>query len=422
MTLFVHVRRLVPFLAICLASCDKTPGGGSATTDGIRTTRLRVGDSTVVEATGELSSSQRLILDEVKRFREDSTSSIGQLGAVRAMALTADGGLVIFDESIPALIYFDVKTGTRRQIGRAGSGPGEYRRLNGLLAMPDSSLVFWDALNGRVSRITTSGTVVAEASVPTGLFMYNGLVRTEDARVYVHQRAANGGELLREVFGKAAVADSIVVSGESVNDASMLRIKVKDGERAVLIPFAPAPLREWSPSVGVVTGSTATYSLSWGGVGRRTTFVRKVEVLPIPPNELAFYKQRFLQSLGKDRSAVPNAASLVPKTRPALVDVLAGDDGRLFVRLSSRGEEVTVRTFNGSDTTSLRTFWRPSEMLVDVLESDGQYVGQFEVPRNFSFMGATGSLIWGVSTDASTDVPTPVLFQFKAPSTAVERK
>ncbi len=417
-----QLRRLATLGALSLAACDSFARRGTVSADGVQTSQSRLGDTTVITATGKPSQTQQLRLKEIARFRDDSTPLIGELGAVRAMVVAADGGLVVFDESVPALIHFDLATGARRQIGRAGSGPGEYRRLNGLLAMPDSSLIFWDAQNGRVSRITLSGAVIVEQAVPTGLFVYNGLVRLTDGRIYYQDRSAQGNELLREVFGNKAVADSIIVPNDPSGDASMLRIEVKGGSRAVRIPFAPAAISEWSPKVGFVNGSTASYALSWGPDGQRTTFTREVEVLPIPPNELAFYKQRFLQSLGKDRGSVPNAASLVPKVRPALVDVLLGDDGRLFVRLASRGEEVTTRTFSGKDTTSVRTFWRPSELLVDVLGPDGRYFGQFELPRNFALMGASNSLVWGVSTDPSTDVPTPVIFKLMAAdSTDVER-
>jgi hypothetical protein len=82
--------------------------------------------------------------------RADTTFLIGRTAAIAA---DGRGRLYISDQNGPtgATIHVVDAAGVRRgSIGRVGSGPGEYRGLDGgLLLLTDGRLLVRDAANGR---------------------------------------------------------------------------------------------------------------------------------------------------------------------------------------------------------------------------------------------------------------------------------
>jgi len=65
-------------------------------------------------------------------------------GAVHHLAVGRDGAILIADTQATIVRMFDRNGIFLRNVGRQGSGPGEYRRIAGLETFPDGRIVIWD--------------------------------------------------------------------------------------------------------------------------------------------------------------------------------------------------------------------------------------------------------------------------------------
>jgi hypothetical protein len=60
-------------------------------------------------------------------------------GGIADVALGRDGSLYVFDRQVPIVRHYDASGKFLRNIGRAGSGPGEYRSASGIATTPDGA-------------------------------------------------------------------------------------------------------------------------------------------------------------------------------------------------------------------------------------------------------------------------------------------
>ncbi len=67
------------------------------------------------------------------------------------VALTRAGGVVALDTDDKRVVVFDSTGVQRHASGRVGSGPGEFRYLRGVFALPDDSIAVWDPMLRRMS-------------------------------------------------------------------------------------------------------------------------------------------------------------------------------------------------------------------------------------------------------------------------------
>ena len=87
-------------------------------------------------------------------------------GAVPVVALLSDGRIVVADGIARHLKFFQADGSYERTFGRAGSGPGEFGDLSGILVLPGDTLLVADWRNQRVSRIGPQGTWLGSLRIP----------------------------------------------------------------------------------------------------------------------------------------------------------------------------------------------------------------------------------------------------------------
>lgn len=113
-----------------------------------------------------------------------------------------DREVVVAEASTGSLHYFDRATGVvRRRVGRIGSGPGEFRRLD-WLAVRGSTFFTWDTELRRLSVWTSAGQLQGTVALSAA----NGTAVPEPVSVF-----ANGDLLARSVIPEDGVSSSGVL-------------------------------------------------------------------------------------------------------------------------------------------------------------------------------------------------------------------
>jgi hypothetical protein len=99
----------------------------------------------------------------------------------------------------------------------------------------------------------------------------------------------------------------------------------------------------------------------------------------------------------------------IPAQKPAYRSFKIGDDGRIWVQLSTPGVRAEG-TEAADDISHARADARPipaprwvEPSVWDILEPSGRYIGQVELPRDLTLRAARGDTLW-VSKKGTDDV------------------
>jgi len=135
---------------------------------------------------------QVLVLDTEDR---PARALRGPEGMKPCDAVWHDGELFVADLGRNAVLVLDPKTGQlRRQIGRAGAGPGEFAQPTNLAFGPHGRLYVSDTLNARVQVLDTKGTplkVIGSRGRALGQMVRpKGIAVDAESRLYVADAAA----------------------------------------------------------------------------------------------------------------------------------------------------------------------------------------------------------------------------------------
>lgn len=82
-------------------------------------------------------------------------------------AVERSGCLALFNADDAVVHCIDPTTGTKRTVGKKGSGPGEFRMAGPIVARPEGGVVAYDQGNARMSIISSAWKIERSVSVPT---------------------------------------------------------------------------------------------------------------------------------------------------------------------------------------------------------------------------------------------------------------
>jgi hypothetical protein len=105
----------------------------------------------------------RLVEDQRIGGADTGAASFNQ---IRDLAAGARGQIYVLDVQVQEIRLFDASGRFVRLVGRAGSGPGEYREPNGIRVAPDGSLWVNDHRNARFTVFTADGAYAKQVTVP----------------------------------------------------------------------------------------------------------------------------------------------------------------------------------------------------------------------------------------------------------------
>ncbi len=323
---------------------------------------------------------------EVTEGMHDTADSLGQLSGI---AMDARGTVYVSDASDGRIWVFDSLGRSQRAIGRKGKGPGEFQAPTGIAIGPDGRLYVRDvevvsrfAADPATRRLTRY--LDAFRGPPMNDWMSRHATRFDrDGHLFYPAFNIIGREVRSGLFHRfrleGGLTDSLVVPafpGAPMSTASM-RLDERSGRMLPglnHVPFHPLPRWDVTPRGTLLTSDGRSYVVR--ETDREGQLVREyrrmVAAERIPPAErrdsLRALRQR-LDSVPVPLNQVmgmpPEVRELrVPETYPPILNLYAGEDGRVWVRRWVAG---------GSERT-----------VFDVFEADGRLSHVVLLDRNIS--------------------------------------
>ena len=328
------------------------------------------------------------------------------LGRVRSVAIGKGGAVIIADDKTPILRLYDARGTFVRDIGRSGEGPGEYRSMGGVRALPDGRILLWDNRIQRLTYYTAAGAVIKSVRVPSGLFAAD--LFQVDSAGFAYVRAvtgavANDGNWLFgwiRVSPEGHVVDTIAVP----RDERPADTFVLSGASGYDRPFSRAYVSTMSSQGLLLFGENTTYAFELRRSGKPVTRIERaysaVLIVGDERREWEAWSRYFtdMQRTPLTNSQVAPSAPVrvkvyvIPREKPAFSELHSDTDGRIWVRryvaaISRPGDE------RKPGDKRPRRVWK-EQPTFDVFESSGRFLASVTLPWNARFEDAKGMSLW----------------------------
>ena len=365
------------------AACGTDAGSSDATLDTVVET---IGDTTVVRTlSGSVWGAEATLVPEVSIGELDGPEEY-LFGRIWSIAVNDDGTVYVLDQQAQHVRVFDSLGVYLETLGRRGEGPGEFSRAEAIAVLPDRRLIVRDPDNQRV-------TVFGPGPGETDEWRYNASVYSQSP-LYTDARGRTfllAGDLSRV----ADLVRHIILLGPDGTHLDTLPQPSSDYQRPFVraeapgirvsygVPFTPRFLWTIHPSGHFLTGLSSDYRIDLARDDGVLRIERSYDPVPASDTERAYQRER---TVGSIRASLPDwdwDGPAIPSHKPFFHELLAGRDGRIWVRLATEGRPVDNEDHDPDDPGSFPVTWE-EETRYDVFQPDGTYLGVVVAPDGFS--------------------------------------
>ena len=365
-----------------------------------------IGDTTIVRTlSGSVWGVEATLVPEV---------SIGELegpdeylfGQIWSLAVDDDRNVYVFDEQAQHVRVFDANGTYMRTVGGRGEGPGEFSRAEAIAVFPDGRLAVRDPGNMRVQVFDSDTGETDEWEYNSGNAYRAGsplytdvrgrtfLLTTDQSRDNIVILLGSEGVHLDTLPEPSMDYERFTVRAEHVTEESSSSV-------TALVPFTHAFFWAVHPSGHFLTGLSSDYSIDLGRDEGVLRIKRDYDPVPVSDGERDHERASLVRMI---RFSVPDwtwDGSPIPDHKPVFQELLAGRDGRIWVRLSTEGQRVENENHDPENPFSDPVIWR-TPIRYDVFESDGTYLGVVVPPDDYSASPdpvIDGDRVWAVTRD-----------------------
>lgn len=357
---------------------------------------------------------------------------------IRTLLAAKDGSIWVVDGKFPMGVQmvrqYDASGKFLRNIGHKGDGPGEWQYPSTLAQLPDGRVILRDDQAGKpLTLYKPDGKYDT-----TWAFMSTTIQSVQaDTAGFVWMRSMagisfrpTGAAAMTRLRPDGSLVDTIVEPPfAQVQRATSVNVVSANGRSSmgVRLPFQPAPLGAWSPLGYYARGVTSQYAIdllipkpatrakpsAWHPGDQVVSIRRNVPPVGVTDAERsdqsAFMEAQansFASSMGSGATRsgpIPD----VPRTKQPIRSVQFGNDGRIWVSVSTPSERYdppAATPARAGQPVPPVIKWR-EPFAYDVFEPDGVYLGRIVLPWNIGIVGAAtmqtrGDTLWCVVTDA----------------------
>lgn len=285
----------------------------------------------------------------------DADANAGGLWNVRHAVLTASGSVVLATGRVRELREYDARGQLLRTIGRTGAGPGEYRSIDALVAIPGDSLAIYDARLRRITLFGPSRRVVRTVRTPADARCCS----PSGAYLVLRSSAGEVGKTPQIGYSLFGVArwDSVQSRSPNAplagNEGPGLRLAISPPRIIVnpetnsggffgfgpvhTVPFYVRPMLAFTHDAVVnATGERYEFDVfSLGGPHRRTVHAA-VSTQPVTRRDIARAREELstrISDAAEERAVLHALDDLaLPDIHPQIDRILPGDNGGVWVR------------------------------------------------------------------------------------------
>ncbi len=393
-------------LSLLIAACA---GDGGAAVGSPGVTRSQHGDTLVVLTRGD--GTWGPLRDAVEVLRSGETSKETTFGRPRTLATTPNGGVLVYDSKAAEgmiIRQFGADGKFVRNIGRSGSGPGEYSvaELGGAV-QPNGTILVMEP-RGMVSRFSPEGRFINGFRPGTRTGME--IVAASDSSIYIRNvasyRMGKSGPVQVSAMSMARYDTTGRVLDSLFLDRDWLHVEgppspfwpltprqqwyVAPDERVVIIrtdrvgflvldPRGGAP-----PLIGELVRAPIVYTRE------ERKELEQLQAWAEAHNGLIENGRRFTG----DEKAVP-----IPRNKQPSKRFLPDADGRIWVELSTpsiRMEPHGVYSANGQSFTGR---YSETENIYAAFRLDGTFLGEVRFPKGVRSVMFCGDFAWSFVND-----------------------
>lgn len=408
----------LPALLLLVASA--CAGGGSDVAVELRAVVDTVGDTVIVRVSSGSRMGEGVLVPEVSVGTLDGPPET-QFGRINAIAVGPDGTMHIMDGQVPVLRSYGRDGAYLRTVGRAGSGPGEYRQPDsGLAVLSDGRILVRDPGNGRMAVFSAEGEPLETWVLRGGLNTSRPLYVDREDRAWfmlLLDPSADVGDWRMGLLRLSPAGEPIdtLVAPTSDLQGAVVEARRENSVSQSSVPFTPrfawAVTRSGDWLVGLSTSYQVEVRRQDGSVLR---LIREMTPVPVLADEKRANEERITRNM---RGMVPAwrwNGPPIPDVKPPFQSIHPASDGRIWVLLHGEGWRAEEARRDPQGEGMLPEVWR-ERVAFDVFEEDGTYLGTVRAPdglASFPEPVFRGDTVWALTRD-DLDVQQVVRYQVR---------
>lgn len=323
-------------------------------------------------------------------------------GRVVGVVGLEDGTTWVADGQAPIIYRYGPGGEFLGAVGREGSGPGEYQRINQMTAFPGNRVAVQDVRSMKGIVYRSDGTLHTEFRLESGLNSVDPTFHTDTlGRAYVKAMDRNSFTpsptgvvedveylwIRIDVLGE--VTDTIRPPAEDPS-GPVYTVITPDGARH---PYTVETVSTFSPAGYLVWGRNDEYAFYRAlSDGRVVRVSRRAE----RPNVTAEEREQFERISAYLERPGDSSYPPIPGAKPIFRTLSADIDGRVWVQRYTTSYNYKYSQAEREERGDRPLIeWREAQVY-DVFEPAGRFLGTVELPRRTQLQFARGDRLWAV--------------------------
>jgi len=348
-----------------------------------------IGDTIVVRTlSGSVWDMDATLVSEVSIGELDGPEET-LFGNVYAIAVDDNRQVYVLDAQAEHVRVFNAEGAYLRTLGGRGKGPGELLSAASVAVLSDGRVLVQEVSEMLIEVYGPDGRHLEQWPYSTDgvIFPQKPMAVDRSGRVHVTSAGSSRRQFSFEQVVRlgpdGAHLETLVPPGSDFEPPS---VTVRFAQPIAGHATAPQPLpltarHYWTTHPGghFLTGISTDYRIDLV----RDEGVLRIERTWVPvaisEDERDYHRERVTRNMRREQDDWSWNGPPIPETRPPFRGIVAGRDGRIWVRLWTDARSVVNEAHNPDNPFSEPVIWE-SPVRYDVFEADGTYLGALAAP------------------------------------------